>query len=72
MAQWPDNRQFRVVHIASARSGGHITTFAVDMFLIRDRDTPQGQALRELIGTLSRDDPPALGDKFAANAILME
>ncbi|WP_373508932.1 hypothetical protein [Thiocapsa sp.] len=69
MARRLDDRRLCVFHIASGRSGGQIVTYDIDAFLIRDRYSPQGQALLELLGIPATDSTEATFDERLAGAV---
>ncbi len=47
-----DGEQISVMHLPNLASGGFAKSFRVDVFLRHEKQTPQGKALLDLIGTL--------------------
>jgi hypothetical protein len=53
LARQADSHEVYVLHIANAASGGHRTQIDLGAFLYRPGNTPEQQALWELIATLA-------------------
>ena len=57
-----DGDRATVRHVPNPASGGQSTDIELDAFLATNRNSPQGQALIQIIGSPSGSKPDALSD----------